>query len=90
MQEILNKIKSVKLCLMAHPDNQEDSEFEDRILDLIDIEHELQKSSYSEEEVEIIIQKLMNDVHCGDLCYGDNVIDFKMSTRQWFEQFKKK
>jgi hypothetical protein len=45
---------------------------------------------YSEEEVEIIIQKLMNDVHCGDLCYGDNVIDFKKSPRQWFEQFKKK
>jgi hypothetical protein len=48
------------------------------------------KRMYSEEEVEIIIQKLMNDVHCGDLCYGDNVIDFKMSPRQWFEQFKKK
>jgi hypothetical protein len=45
---------------------------------------------YSEEEVESIIQKLMNDVHCGDLCYGDNVIDFKLSPRQWFEQFKKK
>jgi hypothetical protein len=45
---------------------------------------------YSEEEVEIIIQKLMMDVHCGDLCYGDNVIDFKLSPRQWFEQFKKK
>jgi len=45
---------------------------------------------YSEEEVEIIIQKLMNDGHCGDLCYGDNVIDFKKSPRKWFEQFKKK
>jgi hypothetical protein len=45
---------------------------------------------YSEEEVEIIIQKFMNDVHCGDLCYGDNVIDFKLSPRQWFEQFKNK
>ena len=45
---------------------------------------------YSEDEVESIIQKLMNDVHCGDLCYGDNVIDFKLSPRQWFEQFKKK
>jgi len=49
-----------------------------------------QERSYSEEEVEIIIQKLMMDVHCGDLCYGDNVIDFKLSPRQWFEQFKKK
>jgi hypothetical protein len=47
------------------------------------------KNKFSEEDVEIIIQKLMNDVHCGDLCYGDNVIDFKMSPRQWFEQFSK-
>ncbi len=44
---------------------------------------------YSEEEVENIIQKLMNDVHSGDLCYGDNVIDFKMSPRKWFTQNKK-
>jgi hypothetical protein len=53
-------------------------------------QQEQDKKMYSEGEVEIIIQKLMNDVHCGDLCYGDNVIDFKMSPRQWFEQFKKK
>jgi hypothetical protein len=52
-------------------------------------QQEQDKNKYSEEEVEIIIQKLMNEVHCGDLCYGDNVIDFKMSPRQWFEQFKK-
>ena len=51
---------------------------------------EQDKKLYSEEEVEIIITKLMNDVHCGDLCYGDNVIDFKLSPRQWLEQFKKK
>ena len=50
---------------------------------------EQDKDKYSEEEVEIIITKLMNDVHCGDLCYGDNVIDFKLSPRQWLEQFKK-
>ena len=53
-------------------------------------QQEQDKNKYSEEDVEIIIQKLMNDVHCGDLCYGDNVIDFKMSPRQWFEQFKNK
>jgi hypothetical protein len=51
---------------------------------------EQDKNKYSEEEVESIIQKLMNDVHYGDLCYGDNVIDFKLSPRQWFEQFKNK
>jgi hypothetical protein len=44
---------------------------------------------YSEEEVIRIIQELMNDVHVGDLCYGDNIIDFKLSPRQWFEQHKK-
>jgi hypothetical protein len=49
-----------------------------------------EKRMYSEEEVENIIQKLMNDVHSGDLCYGDNVIDFKMSPRKWFKQHKKK
>ena len=46
--------------------------------------------AYSEEEVQEIISKLMNDVHCGDICFGDNVIDFKVSPRQWFEQFKNK
>jgi hypothetical protein len=51
---------------------------------------EQDKKMYSEEEVENIIQKLMHDVHCGDLCYGEYVIDFKLSPRQWFEQFKKK
>jgi hypothetical protein len=53
-------------------------------------QQEQDKNKFSAEEVEIIIQKLMNDVHCGDLCYGDNVIDFKLSPRQWFQKFKKK
>ena len=57
---------------------------------MVEIAKWQQERMYSEEEVEIIIQKLMMDVHCGDLCYGDNVIDFKLSPRQWFEQFKKK
>jgi len=46
--------------------------------------------SYSKEEVENIIQKLMYDVHCGDICEGDKIIDFKISPRKWFGQFKKK
>ena len=41
--ELLDKIKSVKLCLMAHPDNEKDSEFEDRISDLEYIEKALSK-----------------------------------------------
>lgn len=53
-------------------------------------QQEQNKNKYSEEEVENIIQKLMDDVHRGDICYGDIVIDFKLSPRQWFKQFKKK
>ena len=44
--EILNKIKSVKLCLIAHPDNEQDSEFADRISDLEEIENELSKENW--------------------------------------------
>ena len=51
---------------------------------------EQDKNKFSEEEVEIIIQKLMGDIHCGDLCYGDNVIDFKLSPRQWLNKFLNK
>jgi len=43
---ILNKIKSVKLCLIAHPDNGKDSEFADRISDLEEIENELSKNKW--------------------------------------------
>ena len=45
---ILNKIKSVKLCLMAHPDNEINSEFADRIADLEEIEDELSKDNWIE------------------------------------------
>jgi hypothetical protein len=45
---------------------------------------------YSEEDVVNIVQKLMYDVHCGGICHGDKLIDFKISPRKWFEQFKKK
>ena len=86
MQEILNKIKSVKLCLMAHPDNQEDSEFEDRISDLIDIEHELQKSSYSEEDLREAFRQGEDNMDWSDT-YG---WDSKLTEQEWFEQFKKK
>jgi hypothetical protein len=48
------------------------------------------KRMYSEEEVEKIISKLMNEVHSGDICYGDKIIDFKISPKKWFEQNKKK
>jgi len=35
--EELKKLNSIKLCLMAHPDNESDSEFEDRINDCDEI-----------------------------------------------------
>ena len=52
MSAILEKIKSVKLCLMAHPDNELDSEFEDRISDLQEIENELSKDNWIKIESE--------------------------------------
>lgn len=33
-EEATSKLKSIKLCLEAHPDNEPNSEFEDRIDDL--------------------------------------------------------
>lgn len=50
--EILNKIKSVKSCIMAHPDNEQDSEFADRISDLEEIENELSKDKWIKIEKE--------------------------------------
>src|SRR5437660_960304 len=35
--DILKKLNSVALCLTVHPDNEENSEFEDRITDLEEI-----------------------------------------------------
>ena len=53
-------------------------------------ETEKEQIGYSEEEVERIVHQLMNDVHCGDICHGENVIDFKISPKKWFERFKNK
>jgi len=46
MSTILEKIKSLKLCLMAHPDYEYGSEFADRISDLEEIEDELSKDNW--------------------------------------------
>lgn len=40
-EEILKRIKSVKLCMMSHPDNEPNSEFSDRINDLTQIQEAL-------------------------------------------------
>ena len=33
-KEAIGKLRSVELCMSAHPDNEKGSEFEDRIFDL--------------------------------------------------------
>ena len=53
-------------------------------------EMEKQQKGYSEEEVIHIVQRLMYDVHCGDITDTDFIVDFKISPIKWFEQFKKK
>lgn len=52
-QEIIEKLKSLKLNLEVHPDNEENSEFADRIIDLEEIILALTtpKSEVSAEEV---------------------------------------
>jgi hypothetical protein len=93
IEEVLKKIKSIKLCLMAHPNNEVDSEFADRITDLEEIQIELskdkwqQKRSYSEEEVLEQLNILMS-LPSSTL---DKFTDKNGSiTKEWFEQFKKK
>jgi len=40
-EEMIKRINSVTLCLMAHPHNEPDSEFADRIDDLIKVKESL-------------------------------------------------
>ena len=42
MNTIKQKLRSIELCLSAHPDNEENSEFADRISDIEDIQKEVQ------------------------------------------------
>ena len=41
--KILRKLRSIRLCMMAHPDNEEDSEFADRIEDLNELIEKFEK-----------------------------------------------
>lgn len=43
MEKFKTKINSTILCLLAHPDNEPDSEFADRISDLEEILNDLNK-----------------------------------------------
>ena len=72
MKNFLNKIKSVKLCLMAHPDNQEHSEFADRISDLEEIETKLLKEQWIEIKVKNDLPK--KRVHCWFLDKNNGLI----------------
>ena len=47
-KEMSTKINSVRLCMMAHPDNQPDSEFSDRIDDLVEIQNQLKTQDQPE------------------------------------------
>ena len=41
--KILRKLRSIRLCMMVHPDNEEDSEFADRIEDLNELIEKFEK-----------------------------------------------
>ena len=47
-KEILKALHGIKLCLMAHPDNEENSEFEIRINQIEEIEESIPK--YADEQ----------------------------------------
>ena len=91
LEEILKKIKSTKLCLIAHPNNEIDSEFADRITDLEEIEIELLKAKsqqgYSKEELKSAFKIGFN------IGYGSPVQELDLKNEhceRWFEQFKNK
>jgi len=89
IEEVLKKIKSIKLCLMAHPNNEVDSEFADRISDLEEIEIELSKQQqcYSEKKVLEQLNILMS-LPSSTL---DKFTDENGNiTIKWFEQMKNK
>ena len=58
--------------------------------DFIEGANWMKERMYSEDEVEEIVSKLMHEVHCGDIVDTEYVIDFNLSPRRWFEQYKKK
>jgi hypothetical protein len=91
LEEAAEKFLIRQGCQRMDCDGENCNFFEDvQPKDLIEFAKWQAERMYSEEEVENIITKLMHEVHTGDVCYGNNVIDFKISPRKWFEQFKKK
>lgn len=85
LEEVLKKIKSVKLCLMAHPNNEVDSEFADRITDLEEIQNELSKAKWQQETLEEAAERIVNSTRLKNpkslFCEGakwqqEQIIDF--------------
>jgi hypothetical protein len=87
IEKVLIKINSVKLCLMAHPNNEVNSEFADRILDLQEIEIELlkyqQERSYSKEEI-------MNALHSVELKYNRDFTKIYEGVSKYLKELKNK
>lgn len=44
------------------------------------------KTSWSKDELTGIVMKLMHQVHKGEITFGDNMIDFKISPAEWIKQ----
>jgi hypothetical protein len=64
-EEIKRKIESVRLCMQAHPDNTADSEFADRIADLVEIRQALNiphvSKTYLEKDMDMAYDKGFSD-----------------------------
>ncbi len=58
MENILSKLRSVELCLSAHPYNEEHSEFADRICDLQDIQKEVKHLIEWKKEALIVMNNM--------------------------------
>lgn len=70
MEQILSKLRSVELCLSAHPDNEEHSEFADRISDLQELQKEVSnliewKKSAMNVFIEIDLQAIGKELNVG-------------------------
>lgn len=59
---LLQKIRSVKYCLMAHPHNEPDSEFADRIDDLQEIEDSLAEHQARQQPVRKTLDECKDEV----------------------------
>ena len=84
-KEMVKKVNSVILCLMAHPNNEPDSEFADRIDDLIEVKESLVKNNVvladvsHHRELLIAYQEYLNECNETYLHQHEKVIDKYLS-----------